>query len=123
MNPSADGGVEACGRMVDNSAAIYAARVAALSKLPNAKDIAVVGPPDIEFNKDTGEFKITIPKKDQAQYKADDLNDAFYNQADPRVFQVYVTTLQKADKIPYGAPSNDRIKVQDLTLAFTVPLE
>lgn len=62
LNKTEDGSVEALGRMVDDSEAIYAARVAALSKL--SKDIAVVGPPDITFNKDSGEFKITIPKKD-----------------------------------------------------------
>lgn len=107
--------------MVDDSAALYACRVVAASKL--TKDIAVVGPPDIGFNKDTGEFEINIPKKDANQYKAADLDGAFYNAEDPRLLQIYVTTLQKADKIPYGAPSNDRIKVADLQLAFTVPLE
>jgi len=77
--------------MVDDSAALYACRVVAASKL--TKDIAVVGPPDIGFNKDTGEFEINIPKKDANQYKAADLDGAFYNAEDPRLLQIYVTTL------------------------------
>lgn len=56
------------------------------------------------------------------QYEPENLKGAFYNLDDPRIFQVYVAP-QSNDKIPYGAPSNDRLKPADLQLAMTVPCE
>ena len=46
-----DGGVVATGTVPDEAAGIYAARVVAVSKMQ--KDIAVVGPPNIEFDPST----------------------------------------------------------------------
>lgn len=76
-----DGGIVCTGLVPDEAAGIYAARVVALSKMQ--KDLAVVGPPNIEFDKESREYRITIPGQDS-------IADAFYNQEDPRIFEIYV---------------------------------
>ncbi len=52
------------------------------------------------------------------------LENVFYNQADPRLLELYVRTAQ-IDKIKYGdeADLNERIQVQHLQLAYRLPLE
>lgn len=106
-----DGSIVCTGRVVDKEAGIYAARLVALSKLQ--KDLVVAGPPQIDCNRDSGDFKIIMPGP---------IEGAFYNQEDPRVFELYVSRLQIA-KIAYGEPSNDRIKVSQLEIAFSLPME
>lgn len=63
-----DGGVVATGTVPDEAAGIYAARVVALSKMQ--KDLAVVGPPGIEFDPATRQYRVTLPGP---------IEDAFYN--------------------------------------------
>lgn len=106
-----DGSVVATGRVVDKEAGIYAARIVALSKLQ--KDLVVAGPPQIECNRDSGDFKVTMPGP---------IEGAFYNGEDPRIFELYISRLQIA-KIAYGEPSNDRVKVSQLEVAYSVPME
>ena len=74
LNDAEDGGVEARGVVLNKEIGIYAARIAAVSKM--AKDIKVVGPECIDFKKDTGTFIINIPGP---------LEDVFYNNAEPKV--------------------------------------
>jgi hypothetical protein len=118
-----DGAIEATGRLIDMKCGLYAARVQSLSKKDElGKHLGIIGPQDIGLNKESGEFKITIPFKDGAQYEAANLKGAFYNLEDPRIFQIYVAP-QSNDKIPYGAPNTDRLKPGDLQLAMTLPME
>lgn len=111
LEQAPDGSVVCIGRTVDKEAGIYAARIVALSKLQ--KDLVVAGPPQIECNRDSGDFKITMPGP---------IEGAFYNQEDPRVFELYISRLQIA-KIAYGEPSNDRVKVSQLEIAHSMPME
>ena len=50
------------------------------------------------------------------------IEGAFYNAEDPRIFELYISRLQIA-KIAYGEPSNDRVKVSQLEVAYSVPME
>lgn len=86
-----DGGVEARGLTLDNTAGLYAARIAAISKM--TKDIKVVGPAAIQFQKSTGKFSIHIPGP---------LEQVFYCNEDLKVIQFYIRRGQ-VDKIQYGA--------------------
>ena len=106
-----DGSVVCIGRTLDKEAGIYASRIVALSKMQ--KDLVVAGPPQIECNRESGDFKITMPGP---------VEGAFYNQEDPRIYELYISRLQIA-KIAYGEPSNDRVKVAQLECAFSVPME
>ena len=111
MFESEDGGVEARGLIVDKSkVGLYAARVASLAKMN--KDIKVVGPPNIQFNKNEGTFIVNIPGP---------IEDLFYSKGDPKVMQFYIRRT-RVDAIEYGKPSDERIKVSDLELAYTLPL-
>ena len=72
-----------------------------------------MGPQAIEFDRGTRAYRVTLPGP---------IEDAFYNQDDPRIFEIYVSRLQ-IEKIPYGQESNDRIKVSQLELAHAVPMD
>ena len=47
------------------------------------KELVVVGPSQIEFNKTTGEFMVTL--------KAQGIDDIFYSQNDPKYMELYVS--------------------------------
>ena len=102
LNESEDQGVEARGLVLNKEIGIYAARIASVSKM--AKDIKVVGPANIQFDKGTGNFIVNIPGP---------LEDVFYSGADPKVIQFYIRS-KAVDKIPYGVESNERINVAHL---------
>ena len=111
MNESEDGGVEARGLILDKEkVGIYASRITSISKMN--KDIKAVGPPNIQYNKAEGTFIVTIPGP---------LDDLFYSKSDPKVMQFYIRRT-KIDAIEYGKPSDERINVQHLELALTLPL-
>ena len=78
LQKSEDGGVEARGIVLNKDIGLYAARIVALSKM--TKDIKVVGPANITFQKSTGNFVINFPGP---------INDVFYSQ-DPKVIEFYI---------------------------------
>ena len=96
--------------MLTKEAGLYAARIID-PESPN-KPLAIVGPSNMQMNKSTNEFVITIPGP---------LEDVFY--AEPRrILELYVRRKQ-IDAIKYGQPSNERIQVQHLEGALRLPME
>jgi hypothetical protein len=75
MNESEDGGVEARGIIIDKTkVGLYAARIASINKMN--KDIKVVGPEAIQYNKNEGSFIVNI---------AGPIEELFYSKGDPKV--------------------------------------
>lgn len=112
LNESEDSGVEARGVVLNKEVGIYAARIASVAKMN--KDIKVVGPSNIQFDKASGNFIINIPGP---------LEDTFYSGTDPKVIQFYIRS-KAVDKIPYGEESNERINVAHLEAqVLTLPME
>mmetsp|Transcript_16135 Transcript_16135/g.27290 ORF Transcript_16135/g.27290 Transcript_16135/m.27290 type:complete len:201 (+) Transcript_16135:667-1269(+) len=111
LNESEDGGIEARGIVLNKDIGLYAARIVAVGKL--TKDIKAVGPPNIQFDKSTGNFIVNIPGP---------LENTFYCHEDPKLIQFYIRKTQ-IDKIAYGVPSNERVNVAHLDLALSLPLE
>lgn len=66
------------------------------------KEIAVVGPSQIEYNKTTGEFVVTL--------KTAGMENLFFNLEDPKYLELYISRRQ-VDKIKYGsaADASERI--------------
>jgi len=62
----------------------------------------------MQMNANTKEFIMNFPGP---------LEDIFHSQ-DEKYIEIYVSTRGKVDAIPYGKPSNDRVKVKDLMLCF-----
>jgi hypothetical protein len=60
------------------------------------KELAVVGPSQIDLNKQTGEFRIQIKAP---------IEDLFYSQTDPKLLEIFVSRRQ-IDKIKYGAAAD-----------------
>ena len=69
-----DGGVECTGTLLNREVGFYAARIAPLNKL--TKELKVVGPSNIKFDKSSGNFSVTLPGP---------LDNFFYNHEDPKV--------------------------------------
>ena len=89
LNKAPTGEIEACGRLIDPKVGLYAARIQKLAEATRTeKQIAMIGPQDIELNKDTGEFRIVFPKDERAQSKFADIETAFQHdkEPEPRVF-------------------------------------
>lgn len=78
--------------MLSNDAGLYAARIVSIKNMK--KDIKLVGPPNIQFNKTTKQFIISI------EGPADGL---FYSE-DPKTIEIYIRKSQ-IDKIQYGVAS------------------
>jgi hypothetical protein len=74
LSQTEDGGVEARGLVLNREVGLYAARVVSQAKLN--KDIAVVGPPRIHFDKSSGNFILNIPGP---------IEKGFYCVEDPKV--------------------------------------
>ena len=89
LTESEDGGIDVRGIMLSNDAGLYAARIVSIKNMK--KDIKVVGPPNIQFNKVTKTFIISI------EGPADGL---FYSD-DPKTIEIYIRKSQ-IDKIQYG---------------------
>lgn len=93
-------GVVVNGQVLDTKGVgLYAARVVALSKMN--RDIKVVGPQNINYNKATGDFTLKMPGP---------IEKAFYCGEDPKMIEFYIRRKQ-IDKIAYGVESNERINV------------
>jgi hypothetical protein len=80
------------------------------------KELAVVGPAFIDFNKTTGEFIVTL--------KAAGIDDLFFSETDPKVLELFISRRQ-IDKIKYGsaADASERIQVQHLELCLRAPMD
>lgn len=76
------------------------------------KDIKLVGPPNIQFNKATQNFIITMEGPAEGLFYSDD----------PKILELYVTE-RGADKIQYGAPSSEKLDIRHLKLALRLPME
>ena len=88
MTDSEDGGVEIRGRMLANldKAGIYAAAIVPYKN--TKKDLKIVGPANIQFDKSTLNFLIHIEGPMEGMFYSDD----------PKVLELYIRTKQ-ADKI------------------------
>ena len=64
----------------------------------------------MQMNAQTKEFIMSFPGP---------LEDIFHSE-DEKFIEIYVSTRGKVDQIPYGKPSNDRVKVKDLHLCFRI---
>lgn len=89
LTESEDGGVDIRGTMLSSEVGLYAARIVAIKN--QKKDIKVVGPPNIQFDKVSKTFIISI------EGPADGL---FYSE-DPKILEIYIRKAQ-IDKIQYG---------------------
>jgi hypothetical protein len=110
LTESEDGGVDIRGTMLSNEVGLYAARIVAIKN--TKKDIKVVGPPNIQFDKNTRNFIITIEGP----------SDGLFYSDDPKILEIYIRKSQ-IDKIQYGVASQERINVAHLELAMRVPME
>lgn len=81
LNQAEDGGVEARGVILNSKVGFYAARIASLGKM--TKHLHVVGPPNIQFTKSTGNFILQMPGP---------IDDAFYCYDNLKVIQFYIRT-------------------------------
>ena len=88
MTESEDGGIDVRGMMLSSEVGLYAARVVAIKNLK--KDIKVVGPANIQFDKNTRTFIITVEGP---------VENVFYSD-DPKVLEIYIRKAQ-IDKIQY----------------------
>ena len=111
VNESEDGGVEARGVVLNKEIGLYACRLVALSKM--TKDIKVVGPANIQFQKNSGNFIVHFPGP---------IENVFYCQNDLKVLEFYIRRSQ-IDKIMYGVESQERVNISHLELALTIPME
>lgn len=107
---SEDGGVDIRGTMLSSEVGLYAARIISIKNMK--KDLKVVGPPNIQFNKSDRTFIITI------EGPADGL---FYSE-DAKILEIYIRKSQ-IDKIQYGVQSQERINVAHLELCLRIPME
>lgn len=80
------------------------------------KEIAVVGPAAIDYQKDSGDFVITL--------KTAGMEGLFFNLEDPRFLELYIQRRQ-VDKIKYGAEADEkeRVNVAHLELSVRFPMD
>lgn len=107
---SEDGGVDIRGTMLSSDVGLYAARIVSIKN--TKKDIKVVGPPNIQYDKATRNFIITIEGP----------NDGLFYSDDPKILEIYIRKSQ-IDKIQYGVASQERINVAHLELSLRLPME
>ena len=91
LHESEDGGVEVRGMMFPTSQqdiGLYAARIVAIKN--QKKDIKIVGPPNIQFDKQTKDFIISIDGP---------LENVFFSD-DPKVLEIYVRKSKQ--EVQYG---------------------
>jgi len=109
LGQTEDGSVEVRGVVLDKAnVGLYAAQVVASSNMKKAISPAV-GPAAIDFNKDSGEFVITLTMANK--------ENLFHCVDDPKFLELFVSRRQ-VDKILYGAQAtaDERIQVAHLEL-------
>lgn len=105
-------GVEIQGQMLRNAdkkydVGVYAVRIASLKNLK--KDIAITGPPGIQFDQNTKKFTVVFNGP----------LDVFYSD-DEKILELYVR--KASPPIPYGEPSDERVNVGFLTVGARMPM-
>ena len=106
-----DGSIHVEGLNMDPSnAGLYAARI--VSSTNDKKVAQVVGPANMAYDKATHMYSISFDPPAE---------EVFYAQ-DPKWLELFIRRRQ-IDTIPYGQPSNEKIKVQDLEQALRLPME
>mmetsp|Transcript_17526 Transcript_17526/g.19828 ORF Transcript_17526/g.19828 Transcript_17526/m.19828 type:complete len:813 (+) Transcript_17526:34-2472(+) len=100
-----EGMYEVRGKMLDQTVGVYAARV---YQIASGKEVLVVGPPKIQFDREQKDFIIFL-----------DLPDGLY--AEALMLELYVR--KKPETIPYGEPSDDVVKVKDVKHVLSAPLQ
>lgn len=98
--------------MLSKAVGLYAARIVSASKMDKA--LVVVGPPQMQLNKDTMEFIIELPGP---------LENVWHDKEDPKYVEIYVRKTGNIGAIKYGVPDNERIKVDSLSLVHRQKLD
>jgi len=114
LGQTEDGAVEVRGVVIDKTVGVYASRIVAAANMK--KELAVVGPAAIDYNKTTGEFVITL--------KTQGMENLFFSQDDPKFLEIYIQDRQ-VDKIQYGsdAKQDERVNVTHLKLMSRIPMD
>ena len=111
LNQEEDGSILVEGVvLLPEKTGIYAARIC--SSTNAKKDFGLIGPPGIQYDKATHKFAIRFPQPEE---------EVFYC-PEPKILEIYVRESQ-IDKIQYGVPSNEKIKVEHLKLKLRAPME
>ena len=100
-----DGTLEVQCKMLDTEYGLYAIRIAPTQNLK--KDTFMVGPPQIELDKDNLEFVSRLK-----------IEDVLYSE---NIGEIYIR--KKWEKIGYGKPSEERINIAHLELCLRFPME
>ena len=88
LTESEEGGIEVRGLMLSNEVGIYAARIVPSKNMK--KEIKVIGPANIQFDKNTKNFIISLEGP---------IENVFYSE-DPKILEIYIRKTQ-IDKIQY----------------------
>jgi len=111
FQPNEDGSIHVEGMNLDPSnAGLYAARL--VSAADPKKVTSLVGPANMTYDKSTHRFSIRFDPPPE---------EVFYA-PDPKVLELYIRKAQ-IDKIAYGEPSNEKIKVEQLIPVTRLPVE
>jgi hypothetical protein len=110
LTESEDGGVDIRGTMLSSEVGLYAARIASIKNLK--KDLKISGPPNIQYDKATRNFIISVEGPSDGLFYSDDV----------KILEIYIRK-QQIDKIQYGVASQERINVAHLELALRLPME
>ena len=110
LTESEDGGVDIRGTMLSAEVGLYAARIVSIKN--QKKDLKIAGPPNIQYEKTTRNFIISIEGP----------SDGLFYSDDPKILEIYIRK-QQIDKIQYGVASQERINVAHLELAVRIPME
>jgi hypothetical protein len=109
VSESEDGGVDLRGQMISTEVGIYAVRIT--QKKNMKKDIKIVGPAKIEYDKSAKTFIVSVEGP---------LEDVFYSE-DSKFLEIY--TRKKPESIPYGQETNERLNVNHLELVYRMYME
>jgi hypothetical protein len=115
LGQTEEGSVEVRGVVKDpKEVGIYACRIVGQSNMK--KEISVVGPAGIDYDRSTGQFAINL--------KTAGVDGLWFNQEDPRFLEMYIQKRQ-VDKIKYGADAdpNERVNVAHLELSLRVQMD
>jgi len=111
LQPAEDGSIHVEGTNLDPAGAgLYAARI--VSATNDKKVAGLIGPQNIQFDKNSGKFALHFDAPTE---------EVFYAQ-DPKWLEIFIRRRQ-VDSIPYGQPSNEKIKVEQFEQVTRMPVE
>ena len=111
LQPGEDGSIHVEGVNLDpKNAGLYAARI--VSSTNEKKVAGLVGPGNMTYDKTSHKFTISFEPTQE---------EVFYAQ-DPKWLEIFIRRKQ-IDSIPYGQPSNEKIKVEHLEQVSRLPVE